>query len=133
MRKLIDILTQYFPMLFLLTSPMLAFAVKLLHVRRRAPSLSYFIFALHYTAFIEFMLLAIYLLYLTVDPSINVLQWIMILSSCLYLTVAVKQVYEPRSWIKSILKAFMISLTYFMICFCIFIAIFITTIFAVVV
>ena len=133
MRKLIDILTQYFPMLFLLTSPLLAFAVKLLHVRRKAPSLSYFIFALHYTAFIEFMLLAIYLLYLTVDPGIDVLQWIMILSSCLYLTVAVKQVYEPRSWIKSILKAFMISLTYFMICFCIFIAIFITTIFAVVI
>ena len=79
------------------------------------------------------MLLAIYLLYLTVDPSINVLQWIMILSSCLYLTVAVKQVYEPKSWIKSILKAFMISLTYFMICFSIFIAIFITTIFAVVI
>jgi len=133
LRKLIDILTQYFPMLFLLTSPLLAFAVKLLHLRRKAPSLSYFIFALHYTAFIEFMLLVIYLLYLTVDLGINVLQWIMILSSCLYLAVAVKQVYEPKSWIKSILKAFMISLTYFMICFCIFIAIFITTIFAVVI
>lgn len=133
LRKLIDILTQYFPMLFLLTSPMLAFAVKLLHHKRKAPALSYFIFALHYTAFIEFMLLVIYLLYLTMNPGINVLQWIMILSSCLYLTIAVKQVYEPKSWIKSILKAFMISLTYFMICFCIFIAIFITTIFAVVI
>lgn len=133
LRKLVDILTQYFPMLFLLTSPMLAFAVKLLHHKRKEPALSYFIFALHYTAFIEFMLLAIYLLYLTVNPGIGVLQWIMILSSCLYLTVAVKQVYEPKSWIKSILKAFMISLTYFMICFCIFIAIFITTIFAVVI
>lgn len=132
-RKLIDILTQYFPMLFLLTSPLLAFAVKLLHLRRKAPALSYFIFALHYTAFIEFILLVIYLLYLTINPGINVLQWIMILSSCLYLTIAVKQVYEPKSWIKSILKAFMISLTYFMICFCIFIAIFITTIFAVVI
>ena len=130
-RKMIDILVQYFPMLFLLTSPLLAFAVKLLHLRRKAPSLSFFIFALHYTAFIELMLLLIYLLYLTVNPSIDVLEWIMILSSCLYLTMAVKQVYEPKSWIKSIAKAFMISVTYLMICFSIFVAIFFTAIFLV--
>ena len=130
-RMMIDVLTQYFPMLFLLTSPLLAFAVRLLHIRRRAPSLSFFIFALHYTAFIEFMLLIVYLLHLTVSPTIDVLQWIMILSSCLYLTMAVKQVYEPKSWVKSIAKAFMISVTYLSICLSIFVLICLTSVFAV--
>ena len=131
--KMLDILTQYFPLIFLLTSPLLSFAVKLLHLRRKIPFISFFIFALHYTAFIEFMLLVIYLLYLTVQPGFEILQWIMILASCLYLTIAVKNVYENHSWIKSIAKAFFISLTYCLICFVAFLAIFFVTIFIVII
>lgn len=131
-RKLLDILTQYFPLIFLLTSPLLAFAVKLLHLKRKKPFISYFIFALHYTAFIELMLLVIYLLYLIVEPSFDVLQWVMIVSSSLYLTIAVKNVYEHHSWIKSILKAFFISLNYLMICLMVFCVIFIVVTFMVV-
>lgn len=132
-RKLLDILTQYFPLIFLLTSPLLAFAVKLLHLKRKKPFISYFIFALHYTAFIELMLLVIYLLYLAVQPGFVMLQWILILSSSLYLTVAVKNVYENHSWFKSIVKAFFISLNYLLICFMAFFVIFIIATFAVVV
>jgi hypothetical protein len=124
-RKLLEILTQYFPMIFLLTSPLLAFAIKLLHLKRRKPTITYFIFALHYTAFIELMLLIVYLLYLTIHPDIQVLQWIMILSSCLYLTIAVRNVYEKSSWIKSVAKAFCISLVYSLICFAALLTIFI--------
>ena len=130
--KLLDIWTQYFPLIFLLTSPLLAFAVKLLHLKRKKPFISYFIFALHYTAFIELMLLVIYLLYLIVEPSFDVLQWVMIVSSSLYLTIAVKNVYEHHSWIKSILKAFFISLNYLMICLMVFCVIFIVVTFVVV-
>lgn len=124
-RKLLEILTQYFPMIFLLTSPLLAFAIKLLHLKRRKPTITYFIFALHYTAFIELMLLIVYLLYLTIDPDMQILQWIMILSSCLYLTIAVRNVYEKSSWIKSLVKAFCISLVYSLICFAALLTIFI--------
>ena len=126
-RKLLDILTQYFPLIFLLTSPLLAIAVKFLHLKRKEPLISFFIFALHYTAFIEFMLLVIYLLHLTVDASFDLLQWVMTLSSCLYLTIAVKNVYEHHSWIKSIVKALLISLNYLLICLMIFCIIFIIT------
>jgi hypothetical protein len=79
------------------------------------------------------MLLVVYLLYLTIEPSFDVLQWVMILSSGLYLTIAVKNVYEHHSWFKSILKAFFISLNYLMICFMIFCVIFIIATFVVVV
>ena len=130
-RKLLDILTNYFPLIFLLTSPLLAIAVKILYLKRKKPLITFFIFALHYTAFIEFMLLVIYLLYLTVQPDFDILQWIMTLSSGLYLTLAVKNVYESKSWIKSIVKAFFISLVYLMICMTAFFVIFIIAIFAV--
>ena len=130
-RKLLDILTNYFPLIFLLTSPLLAIAVKILYLKRKKPLITFFIFALHYTAFIEFMLLVIYLLYLTVQPDFDILQWIMTLSSGLYLTIAVKNVYESKSWIKSIVKAFFISLVYLMICMTAFFVIFIIAIFAV--
>ena len=132
-KKLLEILTQYFPLIFLLTSPLLAFAVKLLHRKRKKPTISFFIFALHYTAFIELMLLLVYLLYLTIHPSFDVLEWIMILSSCVYLTIAVKNVYESNSWIKSMVKAFLISIVYSLICFMVFFIIFIIAIFAVVI
>ena len=131
-QKLMEIWTQYFPLIFLLTSPLLAFAVKLLHLKRKKPFISYFIFALHYTAFIELMLLVIYLLYLTLEPSFDILKWVMILSSGLYLTIAVKNVYEHHSWIKSIWKAFFISLNYLLICLMVFCVIFIVVTFAVI-
>jgi hypothetical protein len=130
-KKLLEILTQYFPLIFLLTSPLLAFAVKLLHRKRKKPTISFFIFALHYTAFIELMLLLVYLLYLTIHPSFDVLEWIMILSSCVYLTIAVKNVYNNHSWTKSIMKAFFISLVYLLICLMAFLVIFVIAIFAI--
>jgi hypothetical protein len=76
--------------------------------------------------------LVIYLLYLTIEPGFDILKWVMIVSSCLYLTIAVKNVYEHHSWFKSILKAFFISLNYLMICLMFFCVIFIVVTFVVV-
>ena len=77
------------------------------------------------------MLLLVYLLYLTIHPSFDVLEWIMILSSCVYLTIAVKNVYNNHSWTKSIMKAFFISLVYLLICLMAFLVIFVIAIFAI--
>lgn len=132
LKKMVDLLTQYFPLIILLTSPLLAFAVQLLHLKRKEPSINYFIFALHYTALIEFLLLVIYALHLVAHPGFDVLQWVMTLGSSLYLAVAYKNVYECNSWIKSIVMALLISLIYFLICFLVFFAIFIFAIFLVV-
>ena len=130
-RKLLDILTQYFPLIFLITSPLLALAVKLLYLKQKKPFISFFIFALHYTAFVEFILLIVYLLYLAVQPSFEALEWIIIIASCLYLSVAVKTVYESNSWIKSVVKALLISLIYQLICIAAFFVIFIVATFIV--
>jgi hypothetical protein len=132
LKKMVDLLTQYFPLIILLTSPLLAFAVQLLHLKRKEPAINYFIFALHYTALIEFLLLVIYALHLVAHPGFDVLQWVMTLGSSLYLAVAYKNVYECNSWIKSIVMALLISLIYFLICFLVFFAIFIFAIFLVV-
>ena len=132
LKKMVDLLTQYFPLIILLTSPLLAFAVQLLHLKRKEPAINYFIFALHYTALIEFLLLVIYALHLVAHPGFDVLQWVMTLGSSLYLAVAYRNVYECNSWIKSIVMALLISLIYFLICFLVFFAIFIFAIFLVV-
>lgn len=116
LQKMAQILAQYFPMIILLTSPLLAFAVQLLQRKRKEPAINFFIFALHYTALVEFLLLVIYVLYLTLQPSLDILQWVMGLGSCLYLTVAVRNVYEKNSWMKSIVMALLISLIYLLIC-----------------
>ena len=131
-KKMVDILTQYFPLIILLTSPLLAFAVQLLQRKRKEPAIHFFIFALHYTALIEFLLLAIYALHLVAHPGFDVLQWVMTLGSSFYLAVAYKNVYECNSWIKSIVMALLISLIYFLICFLVFFTIFIFAIFLVV-
>lgn len=132
-RKLLDILTQYFPLIFLLTSPLLALAVRLLHLKRKSPFISFFIFALHYTAFIELLLLFIYILYLTIQPDFDILQWIVSLASWLYLSIAVRRVYDENSWIMSVVKALLISFVYLMICFVALFVVFVISVIVVVV
>lgn len=122
-QKMVTTIAENFPLIILFTSPLLAFAIHILHRKRRKPLITHFIFALHYTAFIELILLLIYFIYLTIKPDLEILEWFMIISSCLYLILAVKNVYHTHTWIKSIVEAFLISFTYLMICFCIFCAI----------
>lgn len=132
-RKMVDFLLQYFPLIILLTSPFLAVAVKLLHFKRKKPLISFYIFALHFMAFIELMLLVIYVLFLTIEPSFVFLEWFFNLASCIYLTIAIKKVYENNSWFKSITKAFLIGLVYYGICFIALLVIFFAAIISVVI
>jgi hypothetical protein len=130
---MVDFLLQYFPLIILLTSPFLAVAVKLLHFKRKKPLISFYIFALHFMAFIELMLLVIYVLYLTIEPSFVFLEWFFNLASCIYLTIAIKKVYENNSWFKSITKAFLIGLVYYGICFIALLVIFFAAIISVII
>lgn len=131
-RKILDLLGKYFPLIVLMTAPFLAFAVKILYWKRKKPLIHSFIFSLHYIAFLEFLLLLIYLMYLTVQPSYHFLEGLMAVSSCLYLTLSLKKVYVDKSWLVSIGKSLLISLIYIWICFCAFLAIFIVAVFIVV-
>ena len=123
MAKMVDLINQYFPMLVLFTAPFLAMSVNFVQRRSRLPRIHHFIFALHYTALLELLMLFIYILYLTLEPSMRLLKWIVYIGSCTYLTVAYRNVYGTRTWIGALAKALFTGVIYMIISISILIAI----------
>ena len=113
--EMVNMITQYFPMLVLFTAPILSIAVSLVQRKNKVSRINHFIFSLHYTAFLEFLMICIYVLHLTLAPPMEMSNRIMIIGSCLYLTIAFHRVYEHNTWVKSIFKALLISLIYLFI------------------
>lgn len=120
--EMVHIISHYFPILFLLTAPFLSFSLKLVQRRSKIPGINHFIFALHYTAFLEFLMICIYILYLIIAPSIQLLEYVLFIGSCLYLAIAYHKVYTS-SWLKAIIKSLLTSFIYFIILLTIFIVI----------
>lgn len=116
------IISKYFPMLLLLTVPFLSFSLKLVQRKSKIPVINHFIFALHYISFLEVMMIFIYVLHLTIAPSVRLMEHLMMGSSCLYLAIAYRKVYES-SWIRAMVKSLLTSFIYFVILLLIFIAI----------
>ena len=104
--------SKYFPIIVLLTVPLLAMAVGIIHRKYKLPKVNFLIFALHYVAFLEFLMLVIYLLYVAFHPAMAVLEWMMIIISNIYLVVAVREVYGSKNWFRNVVKAFMINTVY---------------------
>lgn len=119
--QMVDLLSQYFPMLVLLTAPLLSFSLRLVQRKQKRPQIHHFIFALHYTAFLELLMLLIYTIFLIVNLPTTILQWFVIISSCAYLTTAFHCVYDTNSWVKAGVKALVTSSIYALICGAIFI------------
>ena len=118
--KLADIVTTYFPVIMLLTMPLLAMAVAFIQRKNRLPFIHHIIFSLHYTAFLELLFIAIYALYLVASPSMGVLLWILRLGAGSYLIMAFRKVYEPNSWVKAVVKALFTYLVYILNCLLVF-------------
>jgi hypothetical protein len=125
LQEMSRITSQYFPIFLLLTAPFLAFSLRLVQRKSRLPRINHFIFSLHYTAFLETLIIFIYLLYLTIEPSMDILEGIMMLGSCVYLTIAFRKVYAVNGWFKTIIKSLLTSLIYCGILLFIFFVIFI--------
>jgi hypothetical protein len=123
--NMMDIFTKYFPLIFILTVPFLSFAIKIIFRRRKFPFLKHFIFTLHYTALIELLIIVIYTIYLLASPSNSLLQWLFIGGSMLYLTLAIKDVYEVKRWYKAVIGSVFISALYMTIMVMVFLGIFI--------
>ena len=124
-RRLVGFTTQYFPIIVLLTTPFLTLSLRLVQRKEKKRLFDHFIFALHYTAFLELLIIVIYLIYLIASPSMSVLKWILTISSCGYLILAFRRAYGITSWIKSTIKALITSTLYHIICFWFLICIFI--------
>ena len=116
---------QYFPVIMLLTAPFLAFSLRVVQRKRKRSYFTHFIFSMHYIAFVDLMIIVIYLFYLVMHPSLTLLNVIFTAFSCIYFARAFHAVYET-SWFRSITKAFLSSAIYYVICLSIFLAIFIT-------
>lgn len=98
-KQTVKLTTTYFPIFILLTVPFLAFLVGLTQRKKGHPKFKHFIFGLHYTAFLEMLIILLYITYLIADPPMWLMQWIMILGGCTYLTAAIRRVYESKRWI----------------------------------
>ena len=121
--QIVHLVSNYFPIIFLLTVPFLSASLSLVNRRSRTSRFDHFIFALHYTAFLEMLIIFIYLLYLITGISIGVLEWILLVGSLVYLTLAFRQVYNTKNWFVGITKAILTNIIYCMICFAIMLAV----------
>ena len=128
-QELVDLIARYFPLLVLFTAPFLAMSLRFVQRKNRLPRIHHFIFALHYTAFLEVLMLCIFLLHLTLSPPMDWMQWIMIIGSCLYLTIAFREVYGTKTWTGAALKALLTSLIYILIGLVIFLGILVVAFF----
>ncbi len=122
--QMVHITTTYLPLIVLLTAPFIALSLYIIQRKKKFARMSHFIFALHYTAFLELLITFIYVLFLAASPSIDFLQWILIIGSCSYLAVAFRRVYENGSWFGAITKSILTCLIYLMICLMICLVIF---------
>ena len=129
--KMVDLTNRYFPILVLFTAPLLSFSLRFVQRKNKLPKINHFIFALHYTALLEMLMICIYLLHLIIAPPIWLLEYIMMIGSSAYLTIAFRRVYGSQSWFKAILKALFTNLVYSFICLTIFVVIFLIACFIV--
>lgn len=122
--QIVSIASRYFPMILLLTAPFLSISLSLVQRKSKRPHINHFIFSLHYTALLETLIILVYALYLTIAPPMRVLEGVITIGSCVYLTIAFRRVYAVNSWGKAIVKSLLTSITYLCILFLIFIVIF---------
>ena len=113
--KMINLLTKYFPLLILFTAPILSFSLRLVRRKDNLPYINHFIFSLHYTAILESIAIMAFLINLVIDIPMWILQVVFFTSSCAYLTIAFRRVYETKSWSGAICNALLTSFIYALI------------------
>ena len=110
--KMVSITTKYFPVFILLTVPFLAFMVNVIKRKGGHLPFKHFVFSLHYTAFLEMLILVLYLAHLIASPPGWVMEWVMILGSCIYMALAIKKVYETKGWFGAFFQSIIINFGY---------------------
>ena len=113
--NMVTLTTRYIPIFILLTTPFLAFLIRLLFRKKKPSHLKNFVFSLHYISYLELLIILIYILYLIASPPIWLMQWIILIMSCTYLTLAIRKVYDTKKWPAAISKAIFTNFGYLMI------------------
>lgn len=119
---------NYFPMIILLTVPILAISLRLVERKKLRPYYDRFIFSMHYIAFVELTLILIYIINLVAGVPFEILNTLLIVISCTYLAISFREVYET-TWMRSITRAILSSLIYYSICMLMFLILVVVAIF----
>ena len=122
--EMVNLLAKYLPLIVLFTAPMLTLSLRFVQRKNRQPRINHFIFALHYTAFLELLMLFIYILHLVVSIPSELMQCIVAICPCIYLTIAFYRVYNTGTWLSAAFKAVITSIIYFLICLMMFVVVF---------
>lgn len=112
--KTFHFLASYFPLIFLLTTPIFAMAVNLMNIKKKIKKIWTYVFSLHYTAFVSLLILIIFIILMIAGYNTNLL-WVLPVITTPYLTIAIKNVYDKDSWIKSFIKGIAINILYIII------------------
>ncbi|MGN1212290.1 MAG: DUF3667 domain-containing protein [Candidatus Cryptobacteroides sp.] len=100
----------YLPMAILLMTPVLGWFIKLFYHKSRKPYMEHFVFALHYSAFLEI----IFLVAMLFNSFCNGdwVERIFAIVAQIYLMLATKQYYEGNGWVKCFFKSLAINVLF---------------------
>lgn len=109
-KRTLEFLGGYLPLLILLLCPFLALSIRLLHLKKNKPYIHYFIFSLHYTAFIEIYLLCLFGVRQLIGDFPQGTSTFNFIILSIYVAIATKRVFGNRYRSYSLLKAIAINL-----------------------
>lgn len=109
-------LFTHFPLFMLLTTPFLVVSMRVILRRRGLARTSLYLFAFYYMAFVELLITLLFVGGVIFDYGYNSVRWLLLSTLFIYLTVALKQTFNIRSWIKSAVAATIINFTYYILC-----------------
>lgn len=123
-KKMVALTTRYFPIIILLTVPFLALMIRIVCRRGKHSNFKHFIFSLHYMAFLELLILLLYIAHLIASPSPAIMQSVMLVGSCVYMVLAMRRAYD-KGWISAFYQSILTNAGYAFILITLFITIFI--------
>ena len=116
--RLTTFLFGHFPLLALLTMPLLIMAIQTILKRKNRSRIFTSIFSLYYLTFVELMFTVLYITGIIFKFEYADVRWLVFSIPLIYLTVALKRAYNIVSWIKATLAAIVINIYYFTACVC---------------
>lgn len=111
--KSVSIIFAHFPLFMLLTTPFFVLPLRLLLRRRKYTMSNLYIFSLYYIAFVELFLTILFIAGLTFGFTAGSVSKFLLVALLLYLATALRNAYEIKSWLLSLLYAVVVNVIYF--------------------
>ena len=110
--KSMSLIFAHFPLFMLLTTPFFVFPLRLLLRRRKYTMSNLYIFSLYYIAFVELLLTILFVCGVIFGFTAGSVSRFLMVALFLYLTIALRNAYEIKSWLQSLLYAVVVNAIY---------------------